>query len=508
MTFGSRFAGMGDPLAGGMPYYRYLGNRLTTTVQNLLLGTRFTDMHSGMRAYTGRCLESLPFLAYSEGFSFDAELLVDAVTSGQRVVEVPIPTRYTKESSSISILRSLAYIWQRDHATRPGARPSADAGAGGTSRGGAAGGGPRLRSPRGGGAVTCVVCGTPADAPALPGDRHRRRAAPEEFRCTTSALGVHDDILECPRCGLLSSRPTDDPDEIAAAVRGGRRQRLPGRGAGAAARLFGWVLGRIDGYRDPGATGCWRSARTSGSSCPWPASGDGRRPGSSRRPGPSSTVASGSASTCGAAPSRPSRSSRGSVDAARHAGRPRAPAGSRWTALRRLRPVVSDDGLLALSTVNVEGLHGRVRGGAWPWFIRVAPALLPAAHAPRMLADAGFEAVEWSVVPRAFHASYLLQRASRRPPRRRARRARRLLGDPKIPAGWMGDVTLTILARPADVRAELDHGDHAEPADHARREALRQQAAVQPILVRQSGYRVMNRKRSAPSSCDVTRSSI
>ena len=112
MTFGSRFAGMGDPLGGGMPRYRYLGNRLTTAAQNLMLGTRFTDMHSGMRAYTRACLESLPFLRYSEGFAFDAELLVDAVTSGQRVVEVPIPTSYTEESSSISIVRSLGYVWR------------------------------------------------------------------------------------------------------------------------------------------------------------------------------------------------------------------------------------------------------------------------------------------------------------------------------------------------------------------------------------------------------------
>ena len=52
VTFGSRFAGMGDPLGGGYALYRYLGNRLTTVAQNLGLGTRFTDMHSGMRAYT------------------------------------------------------------------------------------------------------------------------------------------------------------------------------------------------------------------------------------------------------------------------------------------------------------------------------------------------------------------------------------------------------------------------------------------------------------------------
>lgn len=110
MTFGSRFAGLGDPREGGMPIYRFVGNRITTIVQNLILGSRFSEMHSGMRAYTRRCLMSLPFLGYSEDFSFDAQFLVDAVTGGQRVVEVPIPTRYTKESSSIGILRSLRYV--------------------------------------------------------------------------------------------------------------------------------------------------------------------------------------------------------------------------------------------------------------------------------------------------------------------------------------------------------------------------------------------------------------
>jgi hypothetical protein len=110
MTFGSRFAGLGDPRAGGMPLYRYLGNRLTTMLQNWMLGSRFTEMHSGMRAYTRDCLLSMPFLRYSDDFLFDEQFMVDAVTSGQRVVEVPIPTRYTKESSSISVLRSIKYV--------------------------------------------------------------------------------------------------------------------------------------------------------------------------------------------------------------------------------------------------------------------------------------------------------------------------------------------------------------------------------------------------------------
>ncbi len=110
MTFGSRFAGLGDPLSGGMPIYRYLGNRITTTLENLMLGSRFTETHSGMRAYTREALLSLPFLRYSNDFVFDSQLLVDAVTSGLRVVEVPIPTRYTKESSSIAIGSSVRYV--------------------------------------------------------------------------------------------------------------------------------------------------------------------------------------------------------------------------------------------------------------------------------------------------------------------------------------------------------------------------------------------------------------
>jgi hypothetical protein len=110
MTFGSRFAGLGDPIGGGMPLYRYMGNRITTILENLMLGSRFSELHSGLRAYTRRFLLSLPFLNYSDDFLFDSQIVIDAVTSGLRVVEVPIPTRYTMESSSIAVSRSIAYI--------------------------------------------------------------------------------------------------------------------------------------------------------------------------------------------------------------------------------------------------------------------------------------------------------------------------------------------------------------------------------------------------------------
>jgi glycosyltransferase involved in cell wall biosynthesis len=110
MTFGSRFAGGADPRSGGMPHYRYVGNKLTTMVENRLLGTSFTEMHSGMRAYSRAVLEALPFMSYSDDFDFDTQFLVGAHLRGMRIQEVAIPTRYTAESSSISIPRSLRYV--------------------------------------------------------------------------------------------------------------------------------------------------------------------------------------------------------------------------------------------------------------------------------------------------------------------------------------------------------------------------------------------------------------
>ncbi|MBV8194689.1 MAG: glycosyltransferase family 2 protein [Candidatus Dormibacteraeota bacterium] len=109
-TFGSRFACTGDPRAAGMPRYRYWGNRATTVIENMLLRTHFTEMHSGMKAYSRRFLETVPFDTYSDDFVFDTQILVDAVVHGFRLQEVAIPTRYTKESSSIGVGRSLEYV--------------------------------------------------------------------------------------------------------------------------------------------------------------------------------------------------------------------------------------------------------------------------------------------------------------------------------------------------------------------------------------------------------------
>ena len=112
MTFGSRFADRADPRAGGMPTYRYYGNRITTWVENRLLGTHFTETHSGMRAYSRAVLMAMPIATFSDDFFFDTQMLVAVHQSGFRIAEVPIPTRYTRDSSSIGIRRSLVYVGQ------------------------------------------------------------------------------------------------------------------------------------------------------------------------------------------------------------------------------------------------------------------------------------------------------------------------------------------------------------------------------------------------------------
>ena len=110
-TFGSRFAGGRDPRKGGMPLFRYVGNRLTTAIENAVLGTHFAELHSGLKAYTREFLESIDYHAYSDDFVFDSQMVIEAVLRGSRIEEVQIPTRYTPESSSISVKRSLRYIF-------------------------------------------------------------------------------------------------------------------------------------------------------------------------------------------------------------------------------------------------------------------------------------------------------------------------------------------------------------------------------------------------------------
>ena len=108
VVLGSRIIG-GGALKGGMPLYKYVFNRLLTAFQNLFLGVKLSEYHTGFRAFDRRVLETLPMLENSDDFVFDNEMLAQAVMFGFRIGEVSCPTKYFKEASSISFRRSVRY---------------------------------------------------------------------------------------------------------------------------------------------------------------------------------------------------------------------------------------------------------------------------------------------------------------------------------------------------------------------------------------------------------------
>ena len=108
IVLGSRILG-GSALQGGMPLYKYVFNRLLTGLENLLLGTKISEFHTGYRAFSRRALENLPLLANSNDFVFDNQILAQAVAFGLRIGEISCPTKYFKEASSINFSRSCRY---------------------------------------------------------------------------------------------------------------------------------------------------------------------------------------------------------------------------------------------------------------------------------------------------------------------------------------------------------------------------------------------------------------
>jgi glycosyltransferase involved in cell wall biosynthesis len=108
LVLGSRLLS-GTALAGGMPLWKYAANRVLTGVENAALGLRLSECHTGFRAYGRRLLETVPFLLNSDDFVFDQELLAQAVGFGFRVAEIPVPTRYFPEASSVDFRRSVVY---------------------------------------------------------------------------------------------------------------------------------------------------------------------------------------------------------------------------------------------------------------------------------------------------------------------------------------------------------------------------------------------------------------
>jgi glycosyltransferase involved in cell wall biosynthesis len=103
LVLGSRLATPGGWRAGGMPTHKYLANRGLTAIENRVLGTQLSEMHTGYRAYSRRLLLGIPFLRNALGFSFDSEVLMQAVHFGFRIAEVPARTAYHEDASSISL---------------------------------------------------------------------------------------------------------------------------------------------------------------------------------------------------------------------------------------------------------------------------------------------------------------------------------------------------------------------------------------------------------------------
>jgi hypothetical protein len=109
VVLGNRIRSREEALQGGMPLYKYLGNRFLTAVENFALGQNLGDFHSGFRVYRRAVLETIPFEHNSDDFVFDTQFLVQAVRSGFRLGDIPMPVRYFEEASSISFRRSLRY---------------------------------------------------------------------------------------------------------------------------------------------------------------------------------------------------------------------------------------------------------------------------------------------------------------------------------------------------------------------------------------------------------------
>lgn len=108
VVLASRILGVGA-LAGGMPLYKYIANRLLTLTQNFLVGHKLSEYHTGYRAWSRETLEALPLLNNSDDFVFDNQMLAQTIYQGFRIGELSCPTRYFPEASSINFKRSVIY---------------------------------------------------------------------------------------------------------------------------------------------------------------------------------------------------------------------------------------------------------------------------------------------------------------------------------------------------------------------------------------------------------------
>ncbi len=108
VVFGSRILGKGA-LKGGMPMYKYIANRILTLTQNLLMGQKLSEYHTGYRAYTAEVLRSVDYNRLSDDFVFDNQIVAQIFWKGFEIAEITCPTKYFEEASSINFSRSMTY---------------------------------------------------------------------------------------------------------------------------------------------------------------------------------------------------------------------------------------------------------------------------------------------------------------------------------------------------------------------------------------------------------------
>jgi glycosyltransferase involved in cell wall biosynthesis len=108
MVIGSRLL-RDRAVAGGMPRWKWLGNRLLTGMENRVFGLDLSEYHTGYRAFSAELLRSVPFLRNADAFVFDQQIFAQVVERGARIVEIPIPTRYFREASSVDFGTSVRY---------------------------------------------------------------------------------------------------------------------------------------------------------------------------------------------------------------------------------------------------------------------------------------------------------------------------------------------------------------------------------------------------------------
>ncbi len=108
VVLGSRILG-GKAIEGGMPYYKFISNRFLTWLENMVLGSNISEFHTGYRAYRTKVLEEIPFLFNSDNWLFDSEILFQIVHKGARIKEIPIPTSYHINASSVSLFDGIIY---------------------------------------------------------------------------------------------------------------------------------------------------------------------------------------------------------------------------------------------------------------------------------------------------------------------------------------------------------------------------------------------------------------